>query len=367
MYAIIFTIIAILALIGLILLLFWRVQADDVNQNVNIEVNAPEWTQLYAWDNQGSGTYAGDTSESLSLANNTGGVETQENDLVLVEDDYNKISYSGTVADLNGTDQIIDPTYHEFVTKGPTYGPTCVPGDATNDPNGCWVEASSAANTTVTAIDPNTVTVEHAPGWELDPGVEQGAEIGYWVPASDLGDLARVQAQTTDETLEVGAYTVDFYVAPLVALTFDDPNVGFGTLNLGALSAEQALTVRNTGNKYMNPDFLALDDFNCETSAGSGIPSGSFSADVVEIGENTGFTYGVDGKEVDLAIGDDGVDDNKFIFGGGVGLGTAYWNLGALDTSGSTGDMFLQLQLPSTGFYGVCTNQVQYTAVEALS
>lgn len=312
MYAIIFTIIAILALIGLVLLLFWRVQADNTNQNVNL-TSAPTIDAIAIYTDNGA-SFDLNADNNFSAAGHT---YTQD---VALTDSQTSFSLNFTATDANGCTTIdqgaqdaIYPAPGTIDAAGGTnytysvYKDTdfCGFGDSGRDNDTCYMPS-------ITMFESfNSPSEVWADGNSCDGPSDDSFSATIHSSESD-GDGVPNYAEYQYNT-EPGAWTVDLSVIDdsneitLESLSFDiaafnsldvttDVEYGIQTIGASPASTEQFITFENRSNSIIDASFVAADfighgadatqDLECDVPGSLDIPAG-----FVEIGPTAGFTH----------------------------------------------------------------------------
>lgn len=398
MYAIIFTIIAILALIGLVLLLFWRVQADNTNQNVNL-TSEPEIVNVAVYDRESGGDVLLADFLAPATYNDYTGLDTIEggNDDVSIE--YTAVDANGcTTIDEGLNDSTVASTsgqniQYSMYNTGTTLGclsgdgnrdndncyiPDIVPDVSLNSPSEVWVDGNTCSG--VTDVDYSASL--HSAEADLDP-VSNYSEFVYH---ADPGAM-EVTITLTDDSDQVNVAVVPWTLNATNSLDVTS-DVDYGVQVVGALpsTTAQAITFTNTSNSTISADVVAVDfvghgadistDLECDAGGSNNIP-----ADFVELGD-IGFTHeyedGVDDADSTASLAIPPAVPSAYL-PGGAGLVKATSPAGAAvadnsiilgDSSGATVDSEytaeLQIYVQDAGLTsqvdGTCRNTIQFTA-----
>lgn len=378
-YAIIFTVIAVLALIGLVLMLFLRVQADDTDQTVTT-ASAPVVEAMTVYDLLDEVTGVSDAGGDTFITGYTegGGVSLTTNDVVPTENAQNNLWTAITASDQDGCEEIDDPT--NYAGQYRLEGILC--DEANKDGTFCYPLDSDADTFDITGCTPGgadkDVEVEVNP-FQVGDGLDSG--IYYFAMPTDAGSPSELLTWEADfEVIDSSASTLseqivlDFELASLTALDVD-ATIDYGTVQVAALpsTTEQSITFQNTGNRVIDMDFLADGDLVCDGTASNNIPAGNavIGADVSFLGseeagtEENIFTAGGTYQELDANASDDGyADENEF----SAGLATAFW-----DPVGTGGTVvpseipaYTQLFVQDAGLTGnisgTCSNTITFSA-----
>lgn len=398
MYAIIFTIIAILALIGLVLLLFWRVQADNTNQNVNLTAE-PEIVNVSIYDRESGGDTLLADFAAPATYNDYVGLDTLErgNDDVSIE--YTAVDANGcTTIDEGLNDATIASTagqnvQYSMYNVGTTLG--CLSGDGNRDNDNCYIpdvvpnvslnspsEVFLDGNTCAGVTDPDYSASLHSAEADLD-AVTNFSEFVYH---TDPGAM-EVTITLTDDSDQSNVAVVPWTLNATNSLDVTS-DVDYGVQVVGALpsTTAQPITFTNTSNSNISADVVAVDfvghgddvstDLECDAGGSLNIP-----ADFVELGD-TGFVHeyedGVDDADSTANLAIPPSVPGSYLFGGagldkatspaGVAAGDNSVILG--DSSGATVDSEytaeLQIYVQDAGLTsqvdGTCRNTIQFTA-----
>ena len=305
-YKVIFLIIAILAAVALVLLVLFYTQADDTSQTTVVGNATP-------------------TVDSVTTAITTGGADQAT--ITPTENSTLTLYFHGAATDNNGCDDFDTAGDWSMKLYRTDQGSSC-----SADNNDCY--AGDTGDLTITGC---------TGGGDLSLDYEWTDAIQYFADATDAGSpnaATNWTAQITavDTAAASGSGTDTFEMASLIALNVT-ASVNYGTVALGADSAEQTITFTNTGNRAIDADQTADGDMTC-TLDGS-IPVGN-----AHIATLTGFTYGT--ADQALTSGATTVDMS-------LAQRTS-------EVTPSTDDWFAILRMPGTGVSGTCSNTVTFTA-----
>ncbi|MFH1292424.1 MAG: hypothetical protein ABIH87_04490 [bacterium] len=154
------------------------------------------------------------------------------------------------------------------------------------------------------------------------------ADEGTWI----------VQATVTDGGTLTGANNLDKDIPLLRALNLSDHELDFGNIALGAISAEQTITITNTGNEGdLDLQIQIPADFNC-TASDVNLLSTAFYAGTSSDPGLTGFT--------------------ALASSAPVGFGTNLEDRDVGNPPPNTSTLF-KIQMPSTGVAGTCTGTIE--------
>lgn len=287
------------------------------------------------------GTLADDTSQSAGV-NNAGPTvdslateDTEGNDLTavtLTENGLTTIEFEGVASDENGCEDINDPTLWTYTVyrTDVTDGANCTP-----DANDCYQG------------NPNNITVNSCDGaGDLSLNFEAGIDLEYFADATDAsapihsGTNWTVKFVVRDESANEAAELTDtFEVNSLQALDLSGP-VNYGNLTLGSDSAQQTITVTQTGNQVFDVN-VSMPNMTC-----NGAGSDDILASQLHLSTSDGFTYGT---------GDQAVSNTPSHFDLNMGVRTD-------DLSALTKDIYAILRLPASGLRGTCSETMTIEA-----
>lgn len=312
MYGVLFTIIAVVALVGLIYMLSTRSSADDSTQTTTVSNASP-------------------TLNTPIIGIVTAGVD--QTTVNPIENGTRTIYVQGTVTDNNGCNDIDTVTnwdmdvYRTDVASG---------AGCTTDNNDCYKN-----------IGTGNLTIAGCTGvGDLNATYEWTAAIQYYADATDTGAVNAATNWTVgvtagDESAGVSSVATDTFEFNSLYAFDITTTVPYGTLALGADSAQKIITFTQTGNRDLDADQTASGAMVCD---GSG--SQNIAVAQAHISLTNGFTYGT---------GDAGLATGPVNFNLTLGRRT---NDGAVLTK----DSYLILRVPTTGLRGTCTNTVTFTA-----
>ena len=301
LYAISFSVIAVVALVTLILV---NSRADDTGQATNIANVAP-------------------SVGSLVTATSSNGSDISS--LSLTEATTKAIYVRGTATDTNGYGDI--DAANQYTMK--TYHSNASCTDTENGAN-CYI------NTSGTGVTLSNCSSGTTCAFEITKAIQ------YYADATDaVGDNTNwIAAVTvTDDSSDTGSNSDTFEVATLTALTVT-ASVDYGTLALYAYSAEKTLIVANSGNEIIDYTVTA-PDMTC--SLQGTIPTGNtrynYSAAVTQnnYANATLMTTSAVAVDDSVAIASDG-------------------------NTPSNSNFYTLLRIPENGVKGSCTNTVAFTA-----
>ena len=306
-YAVSFTIIAVVALVGLIMV---NSQADDFQtQTTTITNTAPTVTSL-------SFSTASNSSISALTLTEGGGVATY---------------FSGVAADDNGCDDIDNPTSN---WSGAIYRTNVSGGEACSQNNANCYPLPNNTNLVLGACASSTTLAfeySQAIQYYADATTDANADAPLW---SNTNWTAK--AIVTDDASAVTSGTVTFEVSPQRALDVAS-TISFGTLVSGDDSGQASELVTNTGNVKI--DILSQVDTAMLCDGIGLIPAGNVVASLSD-----GFAYAAGTPlqaESDITLDA---------------------SLAPADSATSSTDtVYFILRVP-TGVKGTCTNINTFTA-----
>jgi hypothetical protein len=381
MYAIIFTIIAILALIGLILLLFWRVQADDSNQNVNIANDQPSVSGVTIYDSVPLGGTAGSLDDGYVI--DGADVDITSGVLNLVEDTSEGIAMTALAEDENGDNELADLNNWYVTFRAQSADCGAGPNTTTvlnQDFDDCMVPNPSEDGSLNSTIDNDTLatlTLDTNPNEDLN--ANPGEQIQYhalpdtWTMGVVVDDGSGTLNSQSDEA------TASVTIPSLTALNLEGGNgasvtdITFGELALGATSSPVGLVVRNTGNVDIDSVVQAQSDLTCSiagTIPGEDVHvtldgAAPYPARASIQGSNQIGVYEIPVAPTAGIILDLPAEWQNEGTNGIPGLDKAFdpGSLGGLtDTADSLVDTFFMIEVPTVGVNGNCSNVVTQTA-----
>lgn len=308
MYGIIFTIIAVVALMALVLVLvLTRSQADDTSQSTIVSNTNP-------------------TIDTVVTSETSGGVDDTDG-IPPTESSTKTVYILGTATDNNGCETINTiPSYAILAYRS---GITCT--TATTDNNQCYASTLTTVSGCTGAGD-------------LSMAYETNFPLQFYADPTDTGSPYVAQTwvskvTVTDNQSGTGFNTDTFEVNSLLALDVTG-SVSYGTVGLGNDSTQQTITFTNTGNRNLDASQSASGNMVC-----TGTGSQSILVSNARISNTSGFLYAA-----------------------GYGLASTSTPVGinlaqrASESINSTVDWYAVLRMPTTGVSGTCTNTVTFTA-----
>lgn len=316
MYGILFTIVAVVALIALALVVSSNSQADDTGQQVGVNNSAP-------------------TIGGLAVANISGGADQatlnpQENLQTPIF-----VHYTGT--DNNGCGEIDDAVDHDSAIHQSNAGSA---EGCSADTDNCY-QPANPADITLSGCTPGGADVDIVVEWDdmleywTNPTVGGGPEDGTnWVAFVSVDDTFSGGATTQTNDFELSTQRAHSVTG----------SVNYGNLTLGADSTQQVITTTNTGNLAYDTE-VSAPNFACDGPSSDIIPTGN-----VHIHTTSGFTYGT---------GDQAITTSPTGFDNSVPERDS-------GTGPVTDDIYSILRMPTVGVSGTCTNTMTLTAVADL-
>ena len=307
-YKALFIIIVAAVLIALLLYVFYRSQADDTGQTTVVGNASP-------------------TVDTVVSAITTGGGDQAT--ITPTENTTKTLYFHGTATDNNGCDDF--DTAADWSMK--LY--------RTDKTSGC-----SADNNDCYAGSTDDLTITDCTGAsDLNLAYEWTDDIQYFADATDAGSPNAATTWTISITAQdtaaaTGNNTDTFEMGSLIALGVT-ASVNYGTVALGADSAEQTITFTNSGNRAIDADQTASGDMSCTGPGSSDIAVGA-----AHIATLTGFTYGT---------ADQALTTTATTVDMSIAQRTS-------EVTPSTDDWFAILRVPATGVGGTCTNTITFTA-----
>lgn len=264
------------------------------------------------------------TVDSATSAMSSGG---NDSSFIPLEGAAKTLYVHGTITDADGCADVAT----SGTITGKFYRSNHASGDACSaDNNDCYVITNPYCTKTNCDGTPEDTVFNY----------ECTAQIQYYVdstvngPHSGSNWTAKITA--TDSLSAQGSNTDTIEMETLLGLD-TTPSVNYGALNLGAESAEQTLTVTNTGNSGIDVNLSVDGPMNCTTgqiTPGDNRYSGTqgFSFD-----QATSLTIVAVGFELDLA--------NR-----------------TNDASPIVKDIYFKLRMPTIGIGGTCSNSLIVSA-----
>lgn len=314
-YAVTFTIIAVVALVGLIMM---NTEADDSGQSATISNAAPTLTGSVLFYIPGGDADIQGNADAITPSEGT----------------WTTYGVSGTVNDDNGcADYNADTTTAKWNLK--IY--KVATGTTGNDGGDCSSANGSCLLDTYQHIGLGTCTssVTQTFTWAVDLPYYLLPSRGANAPSLDDTWVARV-AITDAASATVTGVTAAFEINELNALAVT-PTTNYGTLALGATSASQTIALTNTGNLVQDYNVYS-DDFSCVL--------GSIPKTAVKLKANTNGT-------VTTPMGTSTSSDWS-VFNDSVAVATSAASTGTTHSA--------WLVVPSTGARGVCTSTAVWAA-----
>lgn len=307
LYGVLFTVIALAALIALIRM---QSRADSVSQTLAT----------------GNATPAID-----SVTISTASYGSAATSVTLTEATTTNVYVWGTASDSNGCEQIdaaADYSIKVYRTNV-TGGSSC-----TADDNDCYSIASGSI-----VVDQCT-----AGGTDLISRYQGTLATNYFADPTDTGATqsatnwtASVTANDGTATSSAGTATTE--VNTLLSLDVTG-TVNYGTIALGGTSADQTVSITNTGNAGIDATILATTaTFSCTV--------GSFAVGQAEWSTTAAFSYGAGTDMTTTAAA----------LHGAAGAMVPQRTAGVSSTN-----FYTAVQLPSTGISGTCTNTLTVAA-----
>lgn len=304
LYAISFSVIAVVALVTLILV---NSRADNTGQATNIANATPSVGSLITATSSG-------TSDISSLP--------------LTEATTKAIYVRGTATDANGYGDI--DAANQYTMK--TYR-TNVSSCNTEDGTNCYI------NTAGTGVTLSNCSSGTTCDFEITKAIQ------YYADATDAGTNSGTNwtatVTVTDDSSATGSASDTFEVATLTALTVT-ASVDYGTLAFDAYSAIQTLTVANSGNEIIDYTVTAP---NMTCSLQGAIPTGNTHYALASF-DSTGYDDTPTTSKL-MTTSAVAVDDSVAI---------------ASDGGASNSSFYTMLKIPANGVKGSCTNTVAFTA-----
>lgn len=256
---------------------------------------------------------------------------SDQSSIALVESSTKTIYIHGSATDVDGCEEI--NTLGQWVIRSFRSDVTDLQ-NCTLDNNDCYQAVSG--------------TLSNCAGGasgDLDIDYQGVINLHYYADPTDAGSPHSATNWTsfvkvTDDTSKIG-WAIDSYeMESLIALSISS-SVDYGTIALGADSAEQTITYTNTGNRDMDADQTADGDMICNGPGSENIAVGN-----AHLSLSAGFTYG---------IGDQALTTTATTVDFSMPQRTN-------DVIISAGSAYLILRMPADGVGGTCTNTVTFTA-----
>lgn len=305
---------ALVAVIILLVLLVSKSQTDDSSQTATITNSNP-------------------TVDSVTISTSSGGSAASA--ISLTENTTTTIYIHGTATDNNGCEEIDD------VSTGSLWDirlyRTSI-GDETDctvtNSTSCYVDTEQNADLTNCSTG----------GSDTDIDYEMDIPVQYYADATDAGAHSATDwtawVGVTDDNAGVGSSTATTEVNTLTALDVSSP-IAYGSLALGAYSAEQTITITNTGNNNaLDPTIEQSADWSCTVGS---IPKSNVHWSISP-----------------TAGGQTGYDAGTAVSASADSLGLSI--LKTTNGAASTDDVYTILRVPTTGASGSCTSTLTFTA-----
>lgn len=384
-YGILFTVIAVLALIALIL---FRSQAVDPTAQQSTTA--------------GNTTPAVDSVKTslVSLSSVAGDQVSDTAPLALTENGTKTLYIHGIASDANGCEEIADfpnLTGQQNATRGyvmvsrgnatciPTQNSTSRVWESTTDNNHCYFTNLTTANFNITgttdgctAATASDTTVQYQASFNIqffadptDTGSDYAAERwGASVLITDANNAS--SAASAIAPFELSSLAAFSVLAP------DSGAIAYGTLALGAFSADKLLVFTNTGNRNVHTNVQVNGDMDCTYVGSSDIPAANvkiatstittgatnpdgttnlFSPSATTASENATFKLlATAAKQVDLINEATKTKTSLKRQGQNASQGVG-------DATAETKDLHVRMVMPTTGVQGACSNTITFTPV----
>jgi hypothetical protein len=322
-----FLIIGIAAMAIIYLLLFGTSDADDSTASTTITNATPTVDTVIM-----------STSDPIDSDGGTYTAQADATTLTLVENTTKTIYIHGAGTDNNGCNDIDTESGWGAITyrTDTTGGEACASSPGADD-NNCY------SQTTLTNYAGCSGAGDLTINYEFDQAIQ------YFADATDTGSPNAgtnwsIAVQVQDEGTAISSTTTDtFEMNSLISLDVG-ATVSFGSLALGADSANTTATITNVGNRALDVDILgtSADSGNlvCDGSGSSNIAVGQIKMDEATITDWTGAS--------NLALTASNQEQEV--------------NIAARTDASTTANMNFMLRVPSTGLRGTCTNTITFTA-----
>jgi len=240
------TMFSVIALAALVAVVKTYLDANNtVSQNATVTNATPSITVNLS-DNAAS------TTSNYSDASST---------VTLTENSTKNVYVHGTATDTNGCDDVTkaNATWDLVVYRTNLAGASTCSANNTN----CYKDASESTLTTSGCT---------AGGSDTGLNYEYGPiALQFYTDATDASTYsatdwtAYVTVDDANTGGSVASSTNTFEVASTNALDASGQTLSYGSVALGALSSEQTITVKNTGNRQIDMNFSSTD-FSCANS-----------------------------------------------------------------------------------------------------
>jgi hypothetical protein len=304
-YGIIFVVISVIGLVALSVVLS---RADTVSQTGSVTNDDP-------------------SIDSITISESSLG--SADSSLTLTENANKTIYVHGTATDNNGCEDIDDTA---SATWGARLYRTGVGNNCTASDNNCYT--ITPANEDITGCS--------AGGSDLNVVYEFDFDLKYFADATDAGSSPDFSSSewtagvkvTDNNNGDSNFATTTAEVATLKALNVTSDK-SYGEVALGATSAEQTLTITNTGNDDdLDPTIEQASTWSCTI--------GTIPQDQLHWSDTSSFAYA----------------DATSVTSSAVDLNDASIEKGA----GGTHEIYTQLYISTTGVGGSCTSTLTFTA-----
>ena len=267
------------------------------------------------------------TIDTITTAITSGG--SDQSSISLVENSTKTVYIHGSASDVDGCIEI--DAIGQWTVKAFRENMT--------DQQNCTADKNNCYSATSGSID------NCSGGADTDLDYEGSMNIQYYADATDAGSSYSSEVwvsfvKVIDDTSKAGYTTDTWEMSSLIALNVTS-SINYGTIALGADSAEQTITFTNTGNRDIDADQTATGNMTCTGPGSSGIAVGA-----AHISATQGFTYGT---------GDQALTTTATTVNMSLAQRTD-------DATPSTDDWYAILRMPATGVGGTCTNTVTFTA-----
>lgn len=260
---------------------------------------------------------------NVTAAATSGGSEST---LTLIENSATSLYVHGTASD---TDGCADVATNGSIT-GKFYRSNHLNADLCSaDNNDCYTISNAACVKTGCDGPEDTVFT-----FECTALIQYYADTTVAGPHNGSDWTAKITA--TDASTATGSQSDTIEMNSTVALDVT-PSIDYGTINLGAESAQKTLTTTNTGNSGIDIDVSGSGSMSCQ--------SGSIPVENAHYSQSQGFTY-ADGTplaqtatEVELNLANQ-----------------------TNDVATSTKNLYFVLKNPALGVGGTCTNTLTISA-----
>lgn len=268
---------------------------------------------------------AAPTVDTITAAASSGGSETA---FIVSENTMTTLYVHGTISDADGC---ADVATNGSVTAKFFRSSLAEGADCSADNNDCYVIANASCTKTACDGTPQDTLFSY----ECTAPIQYYADSTASGPHANTNWTARIAATDASTATGYGSDTIE--IETLIALD-TTASVNYGYLELGAESAEQTLTVTNTGNSGIDVNLSVSGPMTCST--GEIPPSDN------RYSGTQGFSF-IDGMSITPVPGEFEI------------------NLGnrTNDSTPSTKNVYLKLRMPSAGAGGTCSNTLTVTAV----